>query len=320
MINRVLVLGNRKLSIDVVDFLHSEGVQILVILNPSDQGNDESNNLSLKKWIKNKKIATLQPKNLQNEETAIQIKTFAPDFAISCSYQLKIPKSIIDIPPKGFANFHYADLPKNRGCLPVINSLFDATGKLTVTMHKIIPELDAGAIILKTSFSIDSSTTAEEGYKLCSIAALKLFEEFWSSFCLSGLFDSTPQLDSEASYNKLIFPNNRWISWDMPAQKVSHFINCLTYYPHPSARTLSKYKGNHIEIGILGPSIIQKEISSVTPGEVMFLEGTTCISCDDYAISFKNVTINNTILSREKAHEILGKRLFNNEQLCEVNI
>lgn len=305
MISKVLLLGNRLLSIQVAKYLHEQQMELFVVLNPSDDGTDVQNNLSLKKWLEKTNIRCIQPDSLKDKAAFSQIKEFAPDFAISCSYQMIIPQNVIDIPSHGFINFHYANLPRNRGCLPVIWSLLDTPPHLATTIHEVVSALDAGAIVVQKEIPFKNTMTAEQGYQLCSEASITIFKEFWPSFCKTGNYHKVEQKEDIATYHKLYFPNDRWISWQNTAEDVAQFINALTFYPHPSART---FINNDIELGILGPCIVNYEISA-DAGKIVMHKDQLYIGCGTGAISFDALRNDQQLIPANNWHKFIGKKL-----------
>ena len=118
---KVLILGNRLLGGMCLDFLAAlEGVEILLVLNPDDDGVDGPGGISLKRRAAAWGIRTIQPAGIGDPEVKRSLREFEPDLGLSFSYARIIPQEIIDLPKSGFLNVHFADLPKNRGCLPVV--------------------------------------------------------------------------------------------------------------------------------------------------------------------------------------------------------
>ena len=63
-------------------------------------------------------IPVFQPENFREDETVEQLKALAPDVVAVVAYGRLLPRSVLDIPPKGCINVHTSLLPKYRGSAP----------------------------------------------------------------------------------------------------------------------------------------------------------------------------------------------------------
>ncbi|OPL19673.1 MAG: hypothetical protein AVO35_01495 [Candidatus Aegiribacteria sp. MLS_C] len=81
------------------------------------------------------------------------LSSLDPDVFVSISCPRILGKETLAIPRLGAWNVHSALLPRNRGMLPTFWSLYhgDTPG---VTMHRMVPRLDAGGILLQRSIDV----------------------------------------------------------------------------------------------------------------------------------------------------------------------
>ncbi|MCD4701629.1 MAG: DUF3473 domain-containing protein, partial [Candidatus Aegiribacteria sp.] len=92
---------------------------------------------------------------LNKKESRKCLRSLDPDVFISMACPQILKKKTLAIPRLGAWNVHSSLLPRNRGMLPTFWSLYhgDTPG---VTFHEMVPELDAGGILIQKS--LDSST------------------------------------------------------------------------------------------------------------------------------------------------------------------
>lgn len=276
MDHRILILGNRALGVHALHHLLTRGEKnILVVLNPDDTGVDDTGGVSLKRRVLAWGVDHIQPKGLRDDETRAILRDFKPTFGLSCSYAKIIPPDVIGMPTHGFLNVHFADLPVNRGCLPVVWTIAGGADRLTASLHEVTEGLDEGAILSKGSVPMTPGTTAGEGYAACVDIGAKLFRDFWDGYAPTGQFRSVPQDDDAATYHKMRHPYERWIPWHLDARHVADIINALTYFPHPSGRTQTP-EGE--EIGILGSALARADLAG-QPGEVVFADNEWAVIC-----------------------------------------
>jgi methionyl-tRNA formyltransferase len=297
-LRRVLLMGNRQLAIEVLVSLLSRGLEVLVVINPSDRIDDPLP--SLLRFMQGKpQTRWIQPKNVRDDDAIAAIQDFAPDLLISCSYEKIIPQVLIDMPSIGSVNFHYSLLPRNRGCLPVVWGLA-LQEKVGVTLHWIDSGIDTGEIINQREVPTSSIDTSEVVNERCTRAAIELNTWFLNQLQTKSSLPSLPQNNLNASYHAQKFPYDRWIPWEKGADKVAAVINSLTYLPHPSARTLL----HGSEIQILGPAKIIH--TPMEPGRVSLLADRVQIGCVNNSVELKlgrkqNLAVPIRILLNEEA-------------------
>lgn len=246
---RVAVLGNRLLAVKVAGELWRRhgGDNLLLLCNPSDSGRDDAFGASLEAFARANGLRHLKPASINQAEAQKALADFSPDVCWSCSYEKIIQPPIIAIPGRGFFNIHYALLPRNRGCYPVVWSLMEKN--LGVTLHAVAPGIDAGAVHLQAEVAWRPGMTGKEAYGACAAAGYALFCRYWTDFLAGAPPRGVPQAEGNATYHGLRHPYDRWVQWRLPAGEVADFVNALTNPPHPAAR--SEFSGR--EIRISGP-------------------------------------------------------------------
>lgn len=78
--------------------------------------------------------------------------------------------------PQGGINIHPGLLPKHRGPVPTIHALLDDPIELGVSIHRLVPKIDAGALLAQTEFPDRPGLTALAAADLLHEAALPLLE------------------------------------------------------------------------------------------------------------------------------------------------
>lgn len=267
MIKRICLMGNRLLATGVLDFLRDrQDVELLVVLNPSDDGVNSDAGVSLKAAVLAAGVRWIQPHHVKEVEAQEQVRAFGPDLILSCSYEKIVPREVIIIPKDGALNIHYAALPLHRGCFPVVWTIASGDDELAVTLHEMTPGIDDGPILAQRRFPLHQGLTAGEGYRLCAHEAIKMAAEFLDAYLSKGEYHAVPQDECRATYHAAVHPYDRWIPWNRPAEEVARVLNALTYVPHPSGRTLDLATGR--ELGLLGPAYAIAS-STLRPGEVV---------------------------------------------------
>jgi len=106
-------------------------------------------------------IQLLTPETL-DANTIEAIRAYRCDYAICVAYGKIFPETLLEVFPKGVLNVHYSLLPKYRGATPLETALLAGERETGVTIQKMIPELDAGDILVQEATPIMQNETARE--------------------------------------------------------------------------------------------------------------------------------------------------------------
>lgn len=277
---KALVLGNRQLACSIYEMLLSAGVEVFAIVNPSDV--DETSGVSFASYLTKTDRPFFRFKSLNGEDVLDFLNTVGPNFAVSCSYERIVPPAFIDHFNGAIYNFHAADLPKNRGCLPVVWSIFDSPEKLCMTFHELEKGLDTGPIIKKKYIDNVPGLTAKEAYKLLVDSGIELFRELLPHILNGEYLPRQKQNDSIATYHPQVFPWDRWLNFGSTATRNSALINACSFFPHPSARA----RQGDVEIQLVGPSFVADGINRIPIGAIEYRHDKYWIQFLDGQVSF----------------------------------
>ncbi len=144
--------------------------------------------------------------SLNSKESRDYLRSLDPDVFISVACPQILRKKTLAIPELGAWNVHSALLPRNRGMLPTFWSLYngDPPG---VTLHRMVPALDAGGILIQKSIdcSINDTTLHQLLNKTKNLAAEVVAEGL--DLLDEGNYSLLPNPPEEATMNT--FPSKK---------------------------------------------------------------------------------------------------------------
>jgi len=92
-------------------------------------------------------IPVFQPASLSTPEARQQLSATRPDLILVAAYGKFIPDTVVDLAPLGALNLHPSLLPRWRGACPVPAAILAGDRETGVTVHFLVNEMDAGAIL-----------------------------------------------------------------------------------------------------------------------------------------------------------------------------
>jgi methionyl-tRNA formyltransferase len=157
---------------------------------------------------------------------------FNPDCVVVSSYHQILPPELTTL--STFINVHYSPLPHYRGRANVNWAIINDESCAAITIHKIVPELDAGNILFQQLISIRSEDTVADLYeRLNDIQRQRLGEtvvKAWNGYA------GVPQNSAEATYCCTRLPEDGEINWSTSTRSIDCFIRALVS-PFPGAYT-----------------------------------------------------------------------------------
>jgi methionyl-tRNA formyltransferase len=155
-----------------------------------------------------------------------------PDGVVISSYDRIIPASLLASVP--FINVHYAPLPRYRGRATVNWALINGEAEASITIHDLVPELDAGGILHQEHIPIGPRDTVSDLYERLNRRQRRALAPAVAGR-LSG--DRGRQQDGErATYACARVPEDGEIDWSASTARVDRLIRALAA-PFPGAYT-----------------------------------------------------------------------------------
>ena len=107
--------------------------------------------------------------------TAAALRAARPDVILSFNFDQIFTAATLALAPQGGLNLHPSLLPLHRGPLPAFWALREQPARTGVTLHRLAPRIDAGAVLAQRAVELPPGTTVAaatrrlhaEGVSLC---------------------------------------------------------------------------------------------------------------------------------------------------------
>ncbi len=147
-------------------------------------------------------------------------------FSVMNSYI--IPADILEKPNLTCVNLHHAMLPAHPGRNPEAWAIWEQSRGGGITWHYILPEVDAGDILIQKFLPITETETALSLYRRENVAALEALEE------ILPLKENQPCLKQDpANRGTLRYsyeaPNDGFLDLSWDAKTISRFLRAMNY-------------------------------------------------------------------------------------------
>jgi methionyl-tRNA formyltransferase len=267
-------MGTSEFAVPILETLIKEHEVLAAVFQP-DKINARNNRIifsEVKQKALERGIKIFQPNKIK--EISEDLSGLNADVFVVAAYGQILPKSILEIPPKGAINVHASLLPKYRGASPIAQAIMDGETKTGVTVMQMDEGMDTGDIILKDEIEIsDSDTTESLSKKLSALGAKLIREALYSE-------RREKQTGAEATYCGLITKEAGKIDFNKSSFEIRNLVRAAI--PRPVAFT--RINGRVVKVW-------RAEISSAdsgTPGEILDIKDLT-VKTKDAAIILAEV-------------------------------
>lgn len=191
------------------------------------QGNDQDEVVDL---ARRSAVPVADCRSVSDLERALE--RYDAEIVVVSSYSRVIPERILM--RWDFVNVHYSPLPAYRGRANVNWAIINGEDTAAITVHRIVPGLDAGPILLQRTVPIGARSTITELYAELN----QIQEEVLGQAVRRRLdgADGEPQDETRATYGCTRVPEDGLVDWHAPTITIDRLVRALGG-PFPEAFT-----------------------------------------------------------------------------------
>ncbi len=277
---KIVFMGTPDFAVPSLEALIKEGHEILAVYTREDKPKGRGHKMqftAVKECALEHGLNVIQPQNFKSEDTVNELKALSPDLIVVVAYGRLLPKSVLDIPPKGCINVHGSLLPKYRGAAPIQWAVLNGDKVSGVTTMLMAEGMDTGDMLLKSETEIGEMETSGELFdRLMHMGAELLVKT------IDELDSITPikQDETQATHAPMIKKEMSFIDFNNSAKSLRSIINGLN--PWPSA--VCEINGKKLKIH--SAKVIDE---SGEAGKFYNNKGKLCVYCKEGALQLVEI-------------------------------
>ena len=230
-------------------------------------------------------LTVLAPQHV-NEPVAVEaIASLRPDLLVVCDYGQILSPAVLSAAPLGGVNLHGSLLPRHRGASPVQWTILSGDDVAGVSVIRMTPALDAGAILATRSTRLGPRETAAElEPRLASLGAPAVVEAIGllRAAAAAGGLDTVakPQDATRATRAPRLTKADGAVDWSRSALAIDRLRRALD--PWPRAVTFFERADGVRQRLVLEDSAVTATVPSpeVAPGTVLATDdGRLVVAC-----------------------------------------
>lgn len=259
---RVLFVGIPDMAYVCLDGLNKSGINIVGVVGPKK---DHPTYFNFRNFVNSINLNFIEYDSLDDIFFINKIKDLNADIAVVCSFNYKVPKSLLESVKDGFINVHPSLLPKYRGPNPYSAVIINGETETGLTLHFMNETFDTGDIIAQKKVSIAEVETMGTLFNRTNILALDMLLETLKKYETSEL-PREKQPEGNFPIGNLLPEQALFIDYTKTAVESERLIRALN--PFVLART--NFRGTLTKI--LTAEVIEYSQEKEEPGTIVKIE------------------------------------------------
>lgn len=255
---RVVFLGSGAFAIPSFEALIGAGHEVAALVTQPDRERGRGRRLApppLKPVAEARGVPVHQPRRVREPAAQEALRALAPEIQVVVAYGQILPRSVIDIPPRGTVNVHGSLLPRYRGAAPIQWAIVNGERETGVTTMMIDEGLDTGPTLLSRSTTIGPEETAAELEARLAVMGAEVLIETLAGIG-AGTLKPVPQEPARATLAPMIRKEDGRLDWTLPAEALARRVRGF----HPWPGTFTLWEGQPLKV-------LRARVEADGPGE-----------------------------------------------------
>ncbi|GBG13807.1 methionyl-tRNA formyltransferase [Novimethylophilus kurashikiensis] len=277
---KLIYAGTPEFAVPALAKLIAAGHEVALVLTQPDRPAGRGMKLKaspVKELALQHGIQVFQPETLKPEDVQARISSLNADAMIVAAYGLIIPKTVLDMPKLGCFNIHASLLPRWRGAAPIQRSILANDAETGVTIMRVVPALDAGAMLKKVAVPITENDTAQTLHNTLSEVGGALMVEVLAEL---DHLEAEEQDESQVTYAAKLLKTEAPINWHQSADELARQVRAFN--PFPVAQAVMKDEAWRIWFARVTQG-------SGLPGEVIAVNDGIVVACGTGALRIEEL-------------------------------
>jgi methionyl-tRNA formyltransferase len=231
---RIVFFGTPQFAVPTLEALLASSHRVIGVVTQPDRPRGRGQRVTdapVKAAALAHGLPIVQLPTLRGDEAAAALSTWAPDLGVVAAYGQLIPRTLLELPRYGMINVHASLLPRYRGAAPVHRAIIAGDSETGVTIMRVAPKLDAGAMFAKVVVPIAPDATSDELERALADAGAQLLVAVADAIA-AGTAHEEPQDERLVTYAARLTKEEGLIDWTQPARRIQDRVRGLFPWPH----------------------------------------------------------------------------------------
>jgi methionyl-tRNA formyltransferase len=233
MSTRIIMMGTGDFAVPSFRRLLEQHYPVVLLVTQPDRPRGRHQEVlaaPIKQLALERQIELFQPEHVNAPDAIARIAALRPDLLVVAAYGQILSDALLQASRLGGINLHASLLPRYRGAAPVNWAIYHGESVTGVSVIRITPRVDAGAILLQAETAIEPDETAGElEGRLAELGAPLVCRAI--DGITAGTLHGRKQDKTRASRAPKLTKENGLIDWTRTAQGVCDQIRAMQPWP-----------------------------------------------------------------------------------------
>jgi methionyl-tRNA formyltransferase len=222
---------------------------------------------------------------------AAELQLASVDLLLTVHSLHVVTPQVLEAPRVGCFNLHPGPLPEYAGLDTVSWALYRGEAEFGVTLHEMVPRIDAGRIAFRASFPVTPDDTAFRVFARCADQGCTLVDRLLEAASRDGEVSLEPQDLTRRRVHRRGPPGGGRVDWGRTAGQVRDFVRACDYGPFVSPWGHPRTLLGERELELLAVSLTGEDADR-PPGAVRHRTGADPeVACADQWLRIEAVRV-----------------------------
>jgi len=268
----LIMMGTGDFAVPTCRLLLDRGYPVRLLVTQPDRPQGRHQELvaaTIKAIALDRDIDVFQPERMNDAGAIAHLDSFRPDLLVVAAYGQILSDDVLATARQGGINLHASLLPKYRGAAPINWAIYHGETVTGVTVIRMTPRVDAGAIVMQAETPIGPDETAGElETRLAELGAplvCQTIDDLAAGTCVERKQDR-----SQVTRAPKLSKEHGLIDWSRTAAEIRNHIRAMQ--PWPMAYSFLHRRGKPPERMLLDHAELESPIQELAParaGEIV---------------------------------------------------
>ena len=228
----MLLVAEEAAGLRTLELLTGSGHRVVAVATSAEDGERGASVAGLASRLG---VQVWQSELVTESSLAKQVEEARVDLLLNVHSLHVLDAAVLAAPRIGSFNLHPGPLPEYAGLSTPSWSIYNGERRHGVTIHWMVPRVDAGPIAYERRFEIGSRETGLSLSAACVDLGLPLVEELIAAAARDPAGIPRREQDlSQRRYYPRSGPHEGWLPWRLPARRIVDLVRASDYSPFRS--------------------------------------------------------------------------------------
>jgi methionyl-tRNA formyltransferase len=267
---KLIFFGSPDFAVPSLRGLHAAGHAILLVVTRPDRPRGRSRQpqpTEVKDAACELGLPVYQPRRAGEPEAVERVRSAGADLAVVVAYGEILTPEMLAAPGGGFINVHASLLPDYRGAAPINWAIIRGESQTGVTVQRVVPALDMGAVLAQRQVDIGADETAGELSDRLAVLGAEAVVDVVGRLAAGEAVPETEQGGGNGFVARRLRKSDGRIDWTLSPEQMRNRIRGLS--PWPGAFCQFRGRGRTERVTVMRADAVPAGPEAAEPGEVL---------------------------------------------------